>query len=124
MVVWVAVVGLALGGASGLVVLGRYVSTGLSERRGAVPLADDPEGAQACGALDRWLRGGRQKAEADVVAEAAPHAIAARSASIRAPAGHGDAVNPDGSCCYPVYFVDLRRLHGACVAAGVDLPPY
>jgi len=92
--------------------------------RDSVPLADDPEGARACAVLDHWLRDGRKSAEADVVAEAAPHAIAARTAAIRAPAGHGDALNPDGTCCYPVYFVDLRRLHAACREAGLELPPF
>jgi hypothetical protein len=105
-----------------LVGAGWQVLPGLLE--GRAPLAGDPEGAQACGVLERWLRDDRRAAEADVVAQAAPHAIAARSAAIRAPAGHGDAINPDGSCCYPVYFVDLRRLHAACRDAGVDLAAY
>jgi hypothetical protein len=108
----------------GLVLIAALAVAGLVARRASAPLTGDPEGAKACGVLDQWLRDGRRTAEADVVAAAAPHAIAARSADIRAPAGHGDALNPDGTCCYPVYFVDLHRLHAACRGAGVDLPPY
>ena len=87
----------------------------------------DPEGASACRVLQRWLREGRTEQEFEVAQEAGTHAGRAGTESIRAAvSGHADiprSGGPDaGFDGAPL--VDLGRLHAACRAAGVDLPPY
>jgi hypothetical protein len=86
----------------------------------------DPDGARACETLGRWLREGRVTHEFETVREAARYASGAKTGSIRATVnGVADVPRPghpgefDG-----VPLVDLRQLHRACRAAGVDLPPY
>lgn len=88
----------------------------------------DPQGARACEALRQWL--GEDHASADAFAlskEVARYASAATTASIRStvngvadiPRSGGPNAGFDG-----VPLVDLRKLRAACVAAGIDLPPY
>jgi hypothetical protein len=87
----------------------------------------DPEGAEACALLGHWLRSDRVTPEFEVTKEAARHASAARTKSIRdtangvadIPRSGGPNAGFDG-----VAIADLRKLHAACEAAGVDLPPY
>jgi hypothetical protein len=87
----------------------------------------DPEGAKACELLGHWLRSSRVTPEFEVTKEAAEHAGAARTKSIRdtangiadIPRSGGPNAGFDG-----VRIADLRKLHAACQAAGVDMPPY
>jgi hypothetical protein len=91
-------------------------------------LADDSAGAEACGIVDRWLRGGREGSEFEVAARAGEFATRSSTEAIRSLAKRGvaDRLRSDGTCCDGEEFfsVDLRRLHRACVDEGVDLPPY
>jgi len=93
--------------------------------RASAPLAGDPAGAEACGILDRWLREGRAEAELEIARRAAELAGRSSTEAIHSlPRGVADVLNSDGTCCAGFAFVDLHRLHRACTAAGVDLPPY
>jgi hypothetical protein len=91
-------------------------------------LADDPAGAEACGIVDRWLRGGREGSEFEVAKRAAEFAKRSSTEAIRSLAKRGvaDRLRSDGTCCDGEEFfsVDLRQLHRACVDEGVDLPQY
>jgi hypothetical protein len=88
-------------------------------------LAVDPAGAEACGMLDRWLRGGRVEPTLEIAERAVGPAYRSSTDAIRGSAGViVDFLHSDGTCCYGFRVVDLSRLHRACVAAGADLPPY
>jgi hypothetical protein len=91
-------------------------------------LADDPAGAEACGIVDRWLRGGRGPNESEIASRAGEFAQRSSTEAIRSLAKRGiaDSLRSDGTCCdgREIFFIDLRQLHRACVDEGVDLPPY
>jgi hypothetical protein len=101
-------------------------ATATSDRRPAGDvLAGDPAGAEACGVLDGWLRGGRTEHEFEIAKRAAVPARRSSTEAISSSAnGIADSRNSDGTCCTGVAFADLRRLHRACAGAGVDLPRF
>jgi hypothetical protein len=109
--------------ASALGLVARSLIVGPAAAR--TPLAGDPAGAQACGIVEQWLSQGRLEHEFEVAKRAAVPAGQSTSPPIRQSAsGVADTLRSDGTCCDGFAFVDLRRLYGACVAAGVDMSPY
>jgi hypothetical protein len=98
---------------------------GPAASQASTPLASDPAGAQACGILDQWLGQGRPERDFEVAKRAAVPARQSTTEAIRLAAnGIADVRRSDGTCCDGFAFVDLRQLYRACVAAGVELPPY
>jgi hypothetical protein len=88
----------------------------------------DPQGARACHTLQQWLREDHTAADRFALSqEVVKDAGGAKTDSIRStvngvadfPRSGGPDAGFDG-----VALADLRRLHAACEAAGVDMPPY
>ena len=97
--------------------------------RGDIDLdRSDPQGARACHTLQQWLREDHPSADAFALSqEVANYAGAAKTESIRSTAnGVADFARSGGPDAGfdGVRLVDLRKLHAACAAAGVDMPPY